>query len=173
MGERGTIQKIADATGVNQATVRRALVLARLTSGRGGYNFEQAIEVVKANADPARIAGHATTGRGEGGSADSISTLAEAKALSERLRARKLELENARVEGRLVDRKAVIETLTTIIGTARTECLALGVRCAPKLVGATDPKHIARTIEAEMRRILDGLSDDTKFFEQFDKRALL
>ena len=172
MDKRGTIQRIADATGVDQATVRRALALSGLKAGRGGYDFASAVGIVRANADPARIAGHAASGRGEGGSTDSVSTLADARARSEMMRARKLELENAKAEGKLIDREAVTATGAHIIATARTALLSLGYRLAEKVAGKTDIREIAGLIEAEVRDVLGVLADETKFFAALEADAL-
>lgn len=172
MAERGTIQRIADATGVNQATVRRALAAAGLKSGRGGYDFAQAVEIVTANADPARIAGHAANGRGEGGNSNTTATLAEARARSETMRARKLEIENARAEGRLIDRGAFTTTGAHIIATARTALLSLGYRVAEKIAGKTDVREIAHILETEIRDVLGVLADESNFFAALEADAL-
>ena len=171
MAKRGKIQEIADACGVNQATVRRALAAANLSAGRGGYDFEKAVEIVEAHADPARIAGHASTGRGEGGNED-IKAYSDIRSISEGHRARKLELENLQAERKLVDRASVNDTIVAIISEARTAYMGLGVRCAPKLVGATDVKEIVHLIEGEIRPILDALADDLAFFERQEQFVL-
>jgi hypothetical protein len=172
MAERGTIQKIADATGLNQATVRRALKAAGLTAGRGGYDFTQAVETVNAIADTARIVGHAANGRGEGGSTAVASALGDAKVRREALQVRKLEIENAKAEGRLIDREAVTTTGARIIATARTALLSLGYRAAEKVVGKTDVREIARILETEVRDVLGVLADEAKFFAALEADAL-
>lgn len=172
MAQRGTIQEIAGATGVNQATVRRALSAAGLKSERGSYDFVTAVEAVKANADPARIAGHAASGRGEGGGSDATNTLAEARARAENLRARKLELETAKAEGRLINRDDVTETGAYIIAAARTALLALGYRLAEKVANKSDVREIARIIELEVRDVLGVLADEEKFFAILEVEAL-
>lgn len=171
MPERGTIQKIADATGVNQATVRRALTAAGLQAGRGGYDMTAAIEAVRSNADPARIAGHAANGRGEGGS-DATSTLADARARAENLRARKLEIENAKAEAKLIDREAVTATGIHIIATARTALLSLGHRVAEKVATKSDVREIAGIVEQEVRDVLGVLADEGRFFAALEADAL-
>ncbi|MDD1522641.1 MULTISPECIES: hypothetical protein [Bradyrhizobium] len=64
---RGTIRKIADETGLDQSTVRRALAASNLTERDCEADFSKAIENVAAIADTDRIIGHAANGRGEGG----------------------------------------------------------------------------------------------------------
>ena len=172
MAERGTIQKIADATGGNQATVRRALNAAGLTAGRGGYDFALAVETVNAIADTARVVGHAANGRGEGGNTAAASALGEAKVRREILQARRLEIENAKAEGTLIDREAVTATGRHIIATARTAFLSLGDRAAEKVAGKTDIKEIAKIIKAEACDVLGVLADDTKFFAALEADAL-
>jgi hypothetical protein len=172
MAERGTIQKIAEATGVNQATVRRALLAAGLRAGRGGYDFAQAVEIVNALADTARVVGHAANGRGEGGSTAAASALADAKVRRETLQARKLEIENAKAEGRLIDREAVTATGAHIIATARTALLSLGYRVAEKVAGKADVREIARIVENEVRDVLGILADETTFFAALEADAL-
>ncbi|WP_291843040.1 hypothetical protein [Bradyrhizobium sp.] len=169
---KGVIRRLADETGLDQATIRRALATAAMSEQSCEADFAKAVEIVNANADPARVAGHAANGRGEGSTTTATNTLAEARARAEQMRARKLELENAKAEGKLIDRADVTDTVTAVIASARTACLALGVRCAPKLVGLNDPKQIARTIETEMRRILEDLADDVAFFTQREEDAL-
>lgn len=172
MTERGTIQKIAEATGVNQATVRRALASAGLPAGRGGFDFKRAVEEVKAIADTARVVGHAANGRGEGRNTAVVSALGEAKVRRESLQARRLEIENARLEGYLIARDAVTATGIHIITTARTALLTLGHRVAEKIAGKTDIREIARLVDAEVRDVLGALADETKFFAALEADAL-
>lgn len=172
MTQKGTIQQIADATGVNRTTVKRALNAAGLKAGRGGFDFDAAVQVVRDNADPARIAGHAANGRGEGGNSDATSTLAEARARAENLRARKLEIETAKAEGRLIDREAVTATGTHLIASARTALLALGYRLAEKVANKSDVREIARIIEQEVRDVLGVLADESRFFAALEAEAL-
>lgn len=172
MAERGTIQKIADATGVNQATVRRALATAGLTAGRGGYDFNRAVEIVSSLADTARVVGHAANGRGDGGNTAVASAFGEAKARRELLQIRKLEIENAKAEGELIARDAVTATGVHIITTARTALLTLGYRAAEKVAGKTDAREIARIIDAEVRDVLGALADETRFLAALEADAL-
>jgi hypothetical protein len=170
--KRGTIQKIADATGVNQATVRRSLRAAGLIAGRGGYDFAEAVNAVNAISDTARVVGHAANGRGEGGSTAAATALGEAKVRRETLQARKLEIENAKAEGRLIDRDAVTATGIHIITTTRTALLTLGNRVAEKVAGKTDVREIARIVDAEVRDVLGALADESKFFAALEADAL-
>jgi hypothetical protein len=172
MAERGTIQKIAEAASVNQATVRRALSAAGMTAGRGGYPFAEAVEAVKAIADTSRVIGHAANGRGEGGSSSHVQALGEAKVRRESLQARRLEIENAKAEGSLIDRDAVTETGINVIVAARTAILALGYRCAERVAVLTDVKEIAKIIEDEARIVLSALADPQTFLDAIEMGAL-
>jgi hypothetical protein len=168
MAERGTIQKIADECGVDHRTVRRALGRAGLTAGRGGYDFGAAVAAVNANADPARVAGHAVT-RDNGGAE---SPMMAARVRHEALKARRLEIENAKAEGALISRDAVTATGVHIITTTRTALLTLGHRCSEKVAGKTDVREITRLIDAEVRDVLGALADETQFLAALDADAL-
>lgn len=168
MTTRGPIRQIADLLGVDPKSVRNALATAGIPLDLGGRSVEEIAKIVEAIVDPARVSGHAVTRAGRNGSGE----LSDARAQYERLRARRLEIENAETEGKLVDRDAVIESLRVIVGEARTAYMALGVRCAPKLVGLEDQKEIVRIIEAETRDVLDGLANDMAFFERMDAETL-
>ena len=123
-------------------------------------------------ADTARVIGHAANGRGEGGYGTATDAFAEAKAHAERLRARKIELQNAQLEGELISRKAVTETGARIIADVRTALLSLGYRLAEKVADKTDVREIARIAETEIRDVLGVLADETRFFEKLEAEAL-
>jgi hypothetical protein len=168
MAKREKIQEIATACGVDHRTVRRALDRAGLKAGRGGYSFDEAVAAVNAIADPARLSGHAVT-RDNGAAS---SPMMEARVRSETLTARRLELENQKLEGELISRDAVTATGIHIITTARTALLTLGHRCAEKVAGKTDVRDIARIVDAEVRDVLGALADETKFLAALEADAL-
>lgn len=167
---RGTIRRVADAAGLDQATVRRAVEAAGLDPKNVG--FEEGLHLTRSIADPARVVGHAANGRGEGGHSPATDTLAEAKAHAERLRARKIELLNAKLEGSLIPRDAVTATGARILAEARTALMALGHRLAPKVAGKTDTREIARIVENEVRDVLGALASDDRFFAELEAEAL-
>ena len=169
MAKRGKIQEIAEECGVNHKTVRNALAKAGLIAGRGGYDFAEAVAAVNAIADPARVNGHAATRVSENGGGGKM---LDARTRHEELKARKLEIENARLEGDLVSREAVTAAGIHIITTTRTALLTLGSRVAEKVVGKTDVREIARTVDAEVRDVLGALADETKFFAAMEAEAL-
>ncbi|WP_201723706.1 hypothetical protein [Bradyrhizobium neotropicale] len=163
------IGRVAEATGLDQATIRRAVTAAGLDPQTA--SFEQAAQLAQSIPDPARVIGHAANGRGEGGHTTTDS-LAEARAHAERLRARKIELLNAKLEGSLIPREAVTATGQRILAEARTALLSLGHRLAPKVAGKTDAREIARIVETEVRDVLGTLADEAKFFADLDAEAL-
>lgn len=166
---KGTIRRVAEARGLDQATVRRAVIAAGLDPR--SVSFDRALQLVQSIADPARVIGHATSGRGEGGHT-ATEALADAKAHAARLSARKQELLNAKLEGSLISREAVTATGARILSEARTALLSLGHRIAPKVAGKTDTREIARIVEAEVRDLLGEIADDARFFEALDDEAL-
>jgi hypothetical protein len=168
---KGVVSKIADETGLDQATVRRAMAAANLTEQQCEADIDAAVDTVAALADTDRVIGHEASGRGEGGNRASTA-YAEAKAQSELHRARKLEIQNAKLEGELISRKDMTETGVHIIATVRTGLLSLGYRIAEKVAGKTDLQEIARITDAEVRDVLGLLADETQFFAALEADAL-
>jgi hypothetical protein len=167
MTKRAKISVIADECGVDHRTVRRALERADLKAGRGGYDFDAAVAAVNAIADPARINGHAVT-RGNAGNG----AMQDARTRHEELKARRLEIDNARAEGELISRQAVTATGVHIITMARTALLSLGHRLAEKVANMNDVKEIAKIIESEVRTVLGVLSDPEAFLAAVEAEAL-
>lgn len=170
MAKRGKIQEIADKCGVDHRTVRRALDRAGLKAGRGGYSFAEAVAAVNANADPARVNGHAVTRVSGGNGANS--PMLDARTRHEALKADRLEIENQKLAGDLISREAVTATGIHIITTTRTALLTLGNRVAEKVTGKTDVREIARLVYAEVRDVLGALADETTFFAAMEADAL-
>lgn len=169
MTKRGKIQDIADATGVDQATVRRAMGAVGLTPGRGGYVFDEAVKIVEAIADKDRVM--ASDAAGSTGRAR-LSPYAEAKTQSELHRARKLQIENEVAEAKLVDRQAVHDTGVNLVTEVRTALLAVGNRVAEKLVGLSDTTQIAAIVEAGIRDVLAALADEAAFVAAIEAELL-
>jgi hypothetical protein len=95
MRPKGTIRRVAAARRIDQATVRRAVFTAGLDPNT--VSFEQASQSAAVEIGPARFIGHAANGRGEG-EHTATDTLSEARAHAERAKARKIKLENAKLE---------------------------------------------------------------------------
>ena len=96
----------------------------------------------------------------------------DARTRHEELKARRLEIENQKLEGDLVSRAAVTATGIHIITTTRTALLTLGHRVAEKVAGKTDVREIARIVDAKVRDVLGALADETTFFAAMEADAL-
>ncbi len=167
MAGRGKISLIAERCGVDPKTVSRALERAGLKVGRGGYVLADAIAAVNAIAEPSRIAAHAATrGNGSGGA------MIDARTRHEELKARRLEIENQKLEGHLIAREAVTATGIHLITMTRTALLTVGNRCAEKVAGKTDVREIAKAIDAEVRDVLAALADPQTFLAALEADAL-
>ena len=161
---RSLIRQIAEACDVDPKTVRNSLGTAG--ADVDSITLEEGAEIVRSFVDPARVNGHQAT---------RVTTnpgLRDARTRHEELKARKLELETGQLEGRLVDRHAVMETGVHIIASVRTSLLALGHRLSSKLAGKTDTKEIARIVEDEVRDVLGALADPEAFFAALEADAL-
>lgn len=171
MGQpRGVIRRLADETGLDHKTVRRAMAETGWAEADCEADFDGAAEMIRSVSDTDRVIGHAAGGRGEGGT--SGDTYAAAKAQAELHRARKLELQNAKLEGSLVDRQAVTDTGARIFADVRTALLSLGPRIAPKVLDRSDAREVARIVVAEVRDVLSTLADETRFFAALEAEAL-
>jgi hypothetical protein len=162
---KGMIRQVAEAVGVDSATVRRSLMNAGIADA-DSTGFDRCVEIVKAGADPARVVGHAAT------RVSSNPAMTEARLRFEGLKARKLEIENEQLERSLISRVAVVETATRIVAEARTAILSLGYRVADKCVGLTDAREIARIVESEARIVLGALADDETLVRIVDHEAM-
>jgi hypothetical protein len=167
---KGTIRLVAEALGLDHGTVRHAVTAAGLDVKT--VTFEEAKRLTESIADPDRVIGHAAIGRGEGGYTGDA--YAEAKAAEARQRTRKMELQNARLEGSLIDRKSVEVTGAKLLGDLRVALLALGVRVAPRVAGLADVKAVARLIEEEMRSTLTTFvgEEEERFVAAIEAEAL-
>ncbi len=81
-----------------------------------------------------------------------------AKANSEELKARKLELDVAEMEGRLVDVKEAREEIQKICTAIRENILNVPAKAAPELFACTDMVELETKLYKELNAALDGLS---------------
>ncbi len=81
-----------------------------------------------------------------------------AKANSEELKARKLELDVAEMEGRLVDVKEAREEIQKICTAIRENILNVPAKAAPELFACTDMVELETKLYKELNSALDGLS---------------
>lgn len=89
---------------------------------------------------------------------DNFDRYRSAKAGSEELKARKLELEVAELEGRLVDVKEVKEEIQKICTAIRENILNVPAKAAPELMACTDIVEMETKLYKELNAALDGLS---------------
>lgn len=169
---KGVVRRLADETGINQATVRRGLAAAGMSQQACEADFTQAFKIISALADKDRVIGHATHGRGEGGHS-SVDSFADAKAQAERHRARKLELQNAQLEGSLISRADVTDTVFRVLADLRVALMAVSVRLAPNLAGLSDQKAIARLIEDDLRQTLTAFADPNRMLAGIEEEDAL
>jgi hypothetical protein len=111
-------------------------------------------------------------GEGRAGTAPRQTRLRRPRRIPNGCEARKIQLQNAQLEGELISRKAVTETGARIIADVRTALLSLGYRLAEKIAVKTDVREIARITEAEIRDVLGGLADERRFFDTLEAEAL-
>lgn len=156
---RANITAIAEACHISRARALQMLKAANLRKDRSGtYLFAKACEVINSLKDPSLAAGNRTMGRGDGAASGAVATLANAKALAEQFRAKKLELAIAKEEGRLVSREEVETNARNFATFIRSAFLGLGPSIAPSLIGKS-ADEIARLIDADVRNILERLAN--------------
>ena len=155
-----TVAEIAAELGVDHKTVRRALIAAGFDMTNERHDRAEAIETVRNIADPARMIGHASHGRGAPSNTATI--IADARARSEIAKAARTELDLEVRRGDLVERVAVLEAGADLIARVRTTLLSIGFRIAPKVEGLS-VDQAARIINEELRIALGVLGDSDAF----------
>ena len=86
-------------------------------------------------------------------------TLDEVKAIHERVKTRKTELEVAHLEGKLVDVQEVCKLWTTVASTVTQNLLRLPSKIAPQVTMMDNVEVISSIIDAEVRDILTNIAD--------------
>lgn len=89
---------------------------------------------------------------------DKFDRYRDAKTSTEELRARKLELEVAEAEGRLLDADDVRKEIVKLVGETREAFLNLGPKLAPILVSITDPVEMENKLIESINDTLHNLS---------------
>lgn len=89
---------------------------------------------------------------------DKTSRHQEARISNEELKARKLELEIASREGRMLDAEATRKRIAQLVIETKESIRAACSRAAPKLCGITDPVEMETRIIREMDMALESLS---------------
>jgi hypothetical protein len=158
-----TTKTLKFKTGLSLPTIRAALKAAEVKADATGKFLEAAaLAALAEQVDPARTAGHAAAGQGDV-TGKPISAYADARANSERMRARKLELEILSRSGELVDREQVKQIGISIITSARIALLAVPSKVAPKLLDIKHALDAQRIVEEAIRDALGDLADELKF----------
>jgi hypothetical protein len=85
---------------------------------------------------------------------------AQQRARRDAAMAERLELENARRSGELVDISCVRDSVAEDYVIARTQLSAIGSKLAPQLVGQRNAEVIKSIIDREIGRVLEVLSED-------------
>ncbi|OYX78511.1 MAG: hypothetical protein B7Y77_02255 [Bradyrhizobium sp. 35-63-5] len=160
-------KSLKQRTGLSLLTIRKALKSAGVQADSvGSVDEAAALAAIAANVDPARTAGHAVGGKGDVAEASGaatrgkLGTLADAKARSEIARADKLEIENRRRAGELVERAAVERAGVALFTQTRIALLAIASKVAPRLLGITDALDAQRIVDEAIREALAAFAED-------------
>lgn len=97
------------------------------------------------------------TAAGRGG--DNVADLAAERARLAQAQTRAQELKNAELEGRLVDRQAVIEVVTTRITAAKSKLRGIPKRAVRRIPGLT--REMAQALLKMIDEVLNDLAGDT------------
>ena len=164
------IRRVADKIGLDPATVRDTLETANIAEADIEERFDEVCSIVSLIADPARITGHGSKGRGEAGGGN-ITEFAQVRAEHVRAQIEKMRIQSQREMGKLIDRADATETIKRLLGDLRATLLAMGGKLAPSLIGQSDVRIVAKIVDTEVRRTLTAFSDEG-FVAALDKDAL-
>ncbi len=161
--DRVGITELARLVKGNRARLVQTLTLYGLERGEDRkFDRAAALKAIDAHKNHDIVVGLAAA-RGTGTPA---SSLAEQKAKSEELRARRLEILIEKEERRLIPRAAVEQSAEKFIATLRAAIDAVATRAAPRLIGVKNEAVAAEIIKAETdaalaysARMLEALAD--------------
>ncbi len=155
------ITELAEAAGLSRDRAKQVLDTAKIKRDKyRKYPTEIAMQVLLAFSDAGKATGHALNGYGNPDTRnDHMQALAAARATAESARARKIELEVANKEGRLVSRDAVNKTAVEFATHVRNGLLGFPARIAHTLVGVADAEAIERVLDDAIRVELATLTD--------------
>ena len=170
MTEYASLTAVRDKARVSSATARRALDDAGIApNAKGRFPLDLALAAIDAQRSPDKALGrqaaaiiNPATTTAAGGAAKPVSDLATARAESERQRARKLSLENARLERDLISKDDVREAGRHFASGVKQALLSFGNQVAPSLVGRS-AADIAAEVNRLMRETLTALGDPAEF----------
>jgi len=124
------------------------------------FDRDEAVAAIKLRTDePATLRERLTSSQSKLGDDEARRELIESKRAFAAEQARRLKLQNDRLESSLLERDIVAATGKDVIARARVAFLAIGAKLAPRLAGETDTKKIASMIEDEARAALSALAD--------------
>lgn len=96
---------------------------------------------------------------------DDFSRYQKAKASSEELKARKLEIEMQELEGRLIDKEEVRKTIFKLVSETKEAFLNIPARVAPDLLASKDIIDVEMRLLKEINDVLASLSRVEKRYE--------
>lgn len=132
----------------------RALELA-LADGRIQLNKNGKIDVAEADASWPDLR---PSKKGYPGDASPVETLTDMRIVTERLKARELELDLKEREGSLIDAKEVEARAFALARQVRDAILAVADRLAPELAAETTVLGVENTLKRELSKALSTLS---------------
>lgn len=150
--------------GVSEAMLRRHEAMGTIwPEDDGTWDIEATRARLKASQNPAReeieAVGQARSSRGvkvageERKASVAVMTFNEARAVNENLKAARLKLELAELEGRLIDRGAVLVKIRDMAQQERDAILSWPARAAPLLAAElnVDPHALHAALDASLR----------------------
>ncbi len=160
---KANISTIAEHLGMSRDKAGRLLRGAGLRRINGKYDTAKALAVLTSLTDLDVKAGNLANGRGKGAALDGdmgarVASLAEAKALSETLRAEKLRQQIDVQQGKLIPRADVIALAKDVGAHVRTNVLAVPAKVAADCLGK-DADAIQRILTDALRDALIRLTD--------------
>lgn len=158
--QRVNITALSDALAMGRGHAKKIFDAAKIRHDKDGkYDSARAIEALTAFSDADKALGLALAGANPEKKNDHLAQLASAKAQAEIARARKLEIEVAQKEGRLVSREAAQNAANEFATYTRNSLLGLPAKIAHRFVGVRSAEDAERILDEAIRDELTALSD--------------
>ena len=163
------ITALADVAGLARDRAKQVLDTAGIRRDKyKKYNTDRALTALLAFKDASRSTGHALNGLGNPDAPqDHLQALAAARATAEEARARKLTLEVAAKEGKLIARADVETAAVNFATILRNSLMGLPAKICTRLVGR-DADEIERILDDAIRDALSHASDYDNFILGID-----
>ena len=161
LGPEANITELAELAGLSRNRAKQILDTAKVKRDKyRKYPTKLALECLLAFKDSSRSSGHALSNMGniDAHQNDHMMALAAARATAENARARKLELEVAAKEGRLIDRKDVETAALNFATILRNSLMGLPSRLCTTLAGRS-ADEIETILDDAMRDALANVAD--------------